>query len=96
MSDTKHIDIDRVAALARIALNEEEKARISSQLDSILGYIDKLNQLDTESVEPTAHPHSFENVWREDSSEKGLSIEEALKNAPKMRQNMYVVPKVVE
>ncbi len=96
MSDTPHIDIEKVANLARIALTEEEKATFSSQLDSILGYIDKLNELDTSNVEPTAHPHSVENVWRDDQAESELPTSEALKNAPKERQNMVVVPKVVE
>ena len=96
MSETPHIDIDKVADLARIALGEEEKAKFSSQLDSILGYIEKLNELDTDNVEPMAHPHSVENVWREDAAEPEMPVEEALKNAPKQRQNMIVVPKVVE
>ncbi len=96
MADTSHIDIEKVAELARIALTEEEKAKFSSQLESILGYIDKLNELDTSDVEPTAHPHSVENVWREDETEPELPTSEALRNAPKQRQNMFVVPKVVE
>jgi aspartyl-tRNA(Asn)/glutamyl-tRNA(Gln) amidotransferase subunit C len=96
MSETPHIDIDKVADLARIALSEEEKAKFSSQLDSILGYIDKLNELDTEDVKPMAHPHSVENVWREDAAEPEMPVEEALKNAPAKRQNMVIVPKVVE
>lgn len=96
MSEKPHIDIDKVADLARIALTDAEKEKFSSQLDSILGYIDKLNELDTGHVEPTAHPHSIENVWREDKTEAELPTSEALKNAPKQRQNMFVVPKVVE
>lgn len=96
MSETRHIDIDRVAELARIALTSEEKAKFSSQLETILGYIDKLNELDTSDVEPTAHPHSVENVWREDKTELQMPTSDALRNAPKQRQNMFVVPKVVE
>ncbi len=96
MADTHHIDIDKVAELARIALTPEEKEKFSSQLESILGYIDKLDELDTSDVEPTAHPHSVENVWREDKVESELPTSEALKNAPKQRNNMFVVPKVVE
>jgi len=96
MSESSHIDIEKVSELARIALTDEEKAKFSSQLETILGYIDKLNELDTSEVEPTAHPHSVENVWREDKVEGELPTSEALKNAPKQRQNMFVVPKVVE
>jgi len=96
MPEEQSIDIQKVADLARIALTDEEKSKLSGQLDSILGYINKLNELDTNNVEPTAHPHSVYNVWREDKAEGELPIEEALKNAPKQRQNMIVVPKVVE
>lgn len=96
MADEHHIDIDKVAELARIALTAEEKAKFSTQLESILGYIDKLDELDTSNVEPTAHPHSVENVWRDDKAESELPTSEALKNAPKQRNNMFVVPKVVE
>lgn len=96
MSETSHIDIEKVAELARIALTDDEKSKFASQLETILGYIDKLNELDTSDVEPTAHPHSVENVWREDKVEGELPTSEALKNAPKQRQNMFVVPKVVE
>ncbi len=96
MPEEQSIDIEKVADLARIALTNDEKSKLSSQLDSILEYINKLNELDTDNVEPTAHPHSVFNVWREDKTETELPIEEALKNAPKQRQNMIVVPKVVE
>ena len=96
MSEEQSIDIEKVADLARIALTSQEKSKLSGQLDSILEYINKLTELDTDNVEPTAHPHSVFNVWREDKAEKELPIEEALKNAPKQRQKMIVVPKVVE
>ncbi|MGY8695383.1 MAG: Asp-tRNA(Asn)/Glu-tRNA(Gln) amidotransferase subunit GatC [Verrucomicrobiia bacterium] len=96
MSDTGKIDIEYVAKLARIALSDDEKAKFSEQLGSVLGYIEKLEELDTEGVEPTAHPHPMENVWQEDVVSSELSVEAALQNAPKQRQNMIVVPKVVE
>jgi aspartyl-tRNA(Asn)/glutamyl-tRNA(Gln) amidotransferase subunit C len=96
MSDTGKIDIEYVAKLARIALSDAEKAKFSEQLGSVLGYIEKLEELDTEGVEPTAHPHPMENVWQEDVVSSELSVEAALQNAPKQRQNMIVVPKVVE
>lgn len=96
MSDTGKIDIEYVAKLARIALSDVEKAKFSEQLGSVLGYIEKLEELDTEGVEPTAHPHPMENVWQEDVVSSELSVEAALQNAPKQRQNMIVVPKVVE
>ena len=96
MAEHAPINIDYVAKLARIALSDEEKAKFSSQLDSILGYIEKLDELDTTGVEPTAHPHPIWNVWEEDKAVAGLSVQDALRNAPDQRQNMFVVPKVVE
>lgn len=96
MSKTSQINIDYVAKLARIALSEDEKIKFSEQLVSILGYVEKLEELDTEGVEPTAHPYPMENVWQEDVVTSALPVEEALRNAPKQRQNMIVVPKVVE
>lgn len=96
MSEEKHIDIDYTAKLARINLTDAEKEKLSGQLDSIIGYVEKLEELDTEGVEPTAHPHPVYNVWQEDEVKGGLSTEEALKNAPAQRDNMIVVPKVVD
>ncbi len=96
MSDTSNIDIEYLSRLARISLSDEEKAKFSSDLNSILGYIEKLSELDTEGVEPTAHPHPVTNVWQEDIVKEGFTPEEAMSNAPASRQNMIIVPKVVE
>lgn len=96
MSQEKHIDIDYTAKLARINLTDAEKEKLSGQLDSIIGYVEKLEELDTAGVEPTAHPHPVYNVWQEDVVKGELSVEEALKNAPAQRDNMIVVPKVVD
>ncbi len=93
---TEGIDIEYVANLARIALTDEEKERFAAQLGDVLEYIEKLNTVDVSGVEPTAHAFPLENVWREDRAEPGLPVETALKNAPAVRQNMVVVPKVVE
>jgi aspartyl-tRNA(Asn)/glutamyl-tRNA(Gln) amidotransferase subunit C len=90
------IDIDYVANLARIALTDEEKARFSQQLGDVLKYIEKLNTVDVSGVEPTAHAFPVTNVWAEDKAEAGFPVEVALKNAPAARENMFVVPKVVE
>jgi aspartyl-tRNA(Asn)/glutamyl-tRNA(Gln) amidotransferase subunit C len=97
MSETPHIDIDYVANLARIELTEEEKAKLGSQLDDILGYFEKLNAVDVEGVEPMAHAHSVTNVWRE-GDQPGLVFdpEVLMKMAPESRDNQVVVPKVVE
>jgi aspartyl-tRNA(Asn)/glutamyl-tRNA(Gln) amidotransferase subunit C len=96
MSEPHTIDIDYVANLARIALTPAEKELFGGQLGQILTYIEKLNTVDVSSVEPTAHAFPVTNVWAEDKVEKPFPVEVALKNAPASRQNMVVVPKVVE
>ena len=97
MSETPHIDIDYVANLARIELTDEEKAKLGSQLDDILGYFDKLNAVDVSGVEPMAHAHAVTNVWRE-SDQPGpvFDPEVLMQMAPESRDNQVVVPKVVE
>lgn len=96
MSKPHAIDIDYVANLARIALTDEEKTLFSAQLDDVLTYIEKLNTVDVSGVEPMAHAFALSNVWGEDVAVAPLPVEVALKNAPAVRQNMVVVPKVVE
>jgi aspartyl-tRNA(Asn)/glutamyl-tRNA(Gln) amidotransferase subunit C len=90
------LNLDHVANLARIDLTREEKARFGAQLSDVLGYIALLNEANVEGVEPTAHAFPVVNVWAEDVPEPGLSVEDALRNAPEKRDNMFVVPKVVE
>ncbi|MGC6455717.1 MAG: Asp-tRNA(Asn)/Glu-tRNA(Gln) amidotransferase subunit GatC [Coraliomargaritaceae bacterium] len=97
MTEKPHIDIDYVANLARIDLSEEEKAKLGGQLDDILGYFEKLNTVDVEGVEPMAHAHQIDNVWREgDKAGATYSPEILTKMAPEQRENQVVVPKVVE
>ncbi len=96
MSKPHTIDIDYVANLARIALTDEEKTLFSGQLDQVLTYIEKLNTVDVSGVEPMAHAFALTNVWGEDKAVPPLPVEIALKNAPATRDNMVVVPKVVE
>ncbi len=96
MSDSPQLDVDYVANLARIELTDEEKKKFSSQLGDVLEYFDKLNKVDVEGVEPTAHAFPRHNVWDEDQPRTGFSAEEALINAPHKRQDQVVVPKVIE
>ena len=97
MSEIPQIDIDYVAKLARLDMTEEEKSKLGSQLDDILGYFDKLKSVDVEGVEPMAHAHRVTNVWREgDQSEETYSPEVLTNMAPDHRDNQVVVPKVVE
>lgn len=90
------LKLDHVANLARINLTAEEKERFATQLGDVLSYIALLNEVNVEGVEPTAHAFPVVNVWADDVPEPGLSVEDALRNAPEKRDNMFVVPKVVE
>jgi aspartyl-tRNA(Asn)/glutamyl-tRNA(Gln) amidotransferase subunit C len=96
MSSESDINIDYVANLARLALTSEEKTRFARQLGDILHYVEKLEGVDVAGVEPMAHAAPVFNVWQDDVARAGLSVEQALRNAPVQRQNMVVVPKVVE
>ena len=95
MSDSE-FDIKYVANLARIALTPEEEARLGSQLGDILGYVKKLEELDVSDVEPMAHAVPLDNVLRADEVQPSISIDEALANAPKAANGLFVVPKIVE
>ena len=96
MPASSDLNIDRVAKLARLALTPEEKATFSQQLGSVLHHIEQLGQIDVTGVEPSAHAFAVDNVWQEDVARPGLTVEQALRNAPAQRDNMIVVPKVVE
>ena len=95
MSDSE-FDIKYVANLARIALTPEEEARLGSQLGDILGYVKKLEELDISDVEPMAHAVPLDNVLRADEVQPSISTDEALANAPKAANDLFVVPKIVE
>jgi aspartyl-tRNA(Asn)/glutamyl-tRNA(Gln) amidotransferase subunit C len=90
------IDVKYVAHLARIALTPEEERKIGAQLGNILGYIEKLKELDVSQVEPTAHAVPLTNVTRVDEIQPSLSTEEALRNAPAQANGLFLVPKIVE
>ena len=90
------IDIKYVAHLARIALAPDEEKKLAAQLGGILGYIEKLNELDVTGVEPTAHAVPMVNITRADEVSPSLSHEDALRNAPKQSNGLFIVPKIVE
>ena len=90
------IDIKYVAHLARLHLTAEEEKRIGAQLGHILGYIEKLNQLDVSNVEPTAHAVPMVNVTRPDEIRPSLPHDEAMRNAPAQANGLFIVPKIVE
>ena len=89
-------DVRYTAQLARLNLNEEEVAKFQTQLSQVLKFIEKLNQVDVSGVEPTAHSSAVYNVFRADVPRPGLLPEQALANAPRQANQLFVVPKVIE
>jgi aspartyl-tRNA(Asn)/glutamyl-tRNA(Gln) amidotransferase subunit C len=90
------IDVKYVAHLARISLSADEEKTMGAQLSGILGYVEKLAELDVSNVEPTAHAVPLVNVTRPDEVRPSLPTEEALKNAPAQANGLFMVPKIVE
>ncbi len=88
-------EVEHVALLARLSLSDEEKALFSRQLSSILEYVDQLNELETDDVEPLTHILPVFNVFREDVVRPGSVREEILSNAPLLEENQYKVPKIM-
>jgi len=93
---TGDLDVKYVAHLARLALTPDEEKKLGAQLGHILGYIEKLRELDVTNVEPTAHAVPLVNVTRADEIRSSLSHEDALRNAPKKAGGLFIVPKIVE
>ncbi len=85
-----------LAGLASLRLSDEEVARMQRDLDSILEYVDKLGELDTEGVPPTAHVLDITTPYREDRVRDVLPVEEVVRNAPEHDSNSMIVPKVME
>ena len=90
------IDVKYVAHLARLSLSPDEEQKIGAQLGNILGYIEKLKEVDVTGVEPTAHAFPLVNVTRPDEVRLSISNEEALRNAPAQADGLFIVPKIVE
>lgn len=88
-------DVDHVARLARLSFNDAEKQRLTAELNTILSYMDQLNGLDTENVEPLSHVIELENVFRADVRKPGLPTDDALQNAPGRVDDFFTVPKVI-
>lgn len=89
-------EIEHVAKLARLNLTEQEKDKFSNEMSGIITFVDKLNELDTTGVEPTAHVIPIQNVFREDNIEPSYNREKILQNAPSQKEGCFLVPKVVE
>lgn len=89
-------DVEHVAKLARLDLSNEEKERYTEQLNAILKYAEKLNELNTDDVTPTTHVLPIRNVMREDESRPSLPIEKVMANAPEEEEGQFKVPAVLE
>lgn len=89
-------EIDHIALLARLDLSPAERERATGELSQILDYFEKLNELDTDGVEPMAHVLPVENVLRADTVRPSLAREAALQNAPESADGQFQVPRVVE
>ena len=89
-------DVEHVARLARHALTDAELETMREQLNGILAYIDKLNELDTANVEPTSHAVPMVNVMRDDVEAPCLPRDEALANAPDRSGEFFRVPRIIE
>ncbi|MNR06432.1 Glutamyl-tRNA(Gln) amidotransferase subunit C [compost metagenome] len=88
--------IHKVADLARIAIEDKEVDTLMTDMNKILTFMEKLNELDTTGVAPLVYMNTEENVWREDQVKQEISVEDGLKNAARHNENFFMVPKIIE
>ena len=88
--------LKKIAHLARLEIKPEEEESLLSSMDSVLSWMEKLDEVDTEGVEPLTHIMDEANIWRQDVSKNTLSRSEALANAPSKNDTYIMVPKVIE
>jgi aspartyl-tRNA(Asn)/glutamyl-tRNA(Gln) amidotransferase subunit C len=88
--------VDEVAHLARLEFNDENKQEILNDMNRMLAFVDKLNEINTDGVEPLIYMTDEVNVLREDETETSITQKEALKNAPKKDSDYFKVPKVID
>jgi len=89
-------EVEQVARLSRLALPDNELEALTGQLDAILGYVEQLNELNTDGILPTAHAVPMENAFRPDQIAPSLGVDRALSNAPDAGNGCFRVPKVIE
>lgn len=89
-------EVERVARLARLSLSDEQADRMAGELDTILGYVEQLEEVDTEGVEPTSHAIPLATPLRPDEEIATIDPELAVANAPEHEGSAFVVPKVIE
>ncbi|MFY9139855.1 MAG: Asp-tRNA(Asn)/Glu-tRNA(Gln) amidotransferase subunit GatC [Thermacetogeniaceae bacterium] len=89
-------DMEELAVLAQIALDEEELADLQSQLNNLLRYVETINEIDTENVEPTFYLLPLQNVWRQDEDgRQPLAAEEVFQNALEQERGFFKVPRIL-
>jgi len=88
--------VDKIAHLARLELNADEKLEMITDMNKILGFMDKLNELDTANVQPLVYMTDAVNVFREDIVKQEITHQEALQNAPKHDEDYFLVAKVID
>lgn len=86
----------KVANLARIAIDQKEVSQLTVEMNKILTFMEKLNELDTTDVKPLIYMNEATNVWREDSVKQEISVADGLKNAALHNENFFFVPKIIE
>ena len=96
MSASESIDVAYVAQLARVHLSPQEKELFQKQLSDVLHYIEKLREVDVSGVEAATHAVPVFNIFREDAPRDWFTAEQALSNAPRKANGLFIVPKVVE
>lgn len=89
-------DIKRIALLGRLEIEDDQLGKVDKILNDILSYMDMIEQVDVEGVEPTAHAVAMQNVMRDDVLQESLSNEQALSNAPEKENGYFKVPKVIQ
>jgi|TARA_B100001750_G_scaffold160189_1_gene129159 aspartyl-tRNA(Asn)/glutamyl-tRNA(Gln) amidotransferase subunit C len=89
------MDIEHLAKLARLKLTDAEKELFSKQMGTVIKYIEKLSELDTKNVEPTAHVLGLNNVFRDDAVKKPLTVQDPINDSPAHSKGHYEVPKII-
>jgi aspartyl-tRNA(Asn)/glutamyl-tRNA(Gln) amidotransferase subunit C len=96
MAEITKSEVEYVADLAKLTLSDEDKQRLTKELGAILEYVGKLNEVDTEGVEPMMHAAGAANVFRDDEQRQGLERDEALANAPRSDGAYFLVPRILD
>jgi aspartyl-tRNA(Asn)/glutamyl-tRNA(Gln) amidotransferase subunit C len=96
MARINRAEVERVASLARLSLSDQEAEQLAVELDSLLGYVETLQELDTSGIAPTSHPIPLPTPIRDDRKVEVMDPEQAIANAPEYSETAFVVPKVID